>query len=99
MSEKPSQAEARIMLAKLAALHERCDKYEPWVVVREPHDHDDGTTHFTHVRTVGRDVSGAPVTIGIGSYLTPDLAELLVTARNNLPELIRLARLGVEVDA
>ena len=88
-------AEAEQLLARLGELHEKCHPDEPWRIEKEPHDYPDGTTHFTHVRKAAR-VSGEPLAVTIGSYLTPDLAELLVLMRNNLPEIIRRARLGLD---
>jgi hypothetical protein len=97
----PSQttkAGNRELLAKLAAMHEACDPYEPWSIEREPHNHADGTTHFHHVVARGRDVEGSPVNVMIAGYLSPELAEFMVNYRNNFAELVRLARLGVEID-
>lgn len=91
-------AEAHRLLDRLAELNQSCEPEAPWRIEQEPHDYPDGTTHFTHVRTTGY-VQGEPVLVSIGNYLAPDLAELLVTMRNNLPELIRLARLGLEAES
>jgi len=84
------------LLDRLAELDQSSQPEEPWRIEQEPHDYPDGTTHFTHVCTTGY-VQGEPVFVSIGKYLTPNLAELLVVMRNNLPELVRLARLGLEV--
>jgi hypothetical protein len=83
------------LLARLGELHEKCRPDEPWRIEKEPHDHPDGTTHFNHVRQTAR-VSGEALTVTIANHLTPELAELLVLMRNNLPELIRQARLGLD---
>jgi hypothetical protein len=37
-------------------------------------------------------VNGEPVRVVIGKYLTPELAELLVLMRNNLPDLVTWAQ-------
>lgn len=83
-------------LARLEKLHALCDPEEPWRIESEPHDHADGTVHFTHVRAMGHDIYGAPTTVEIGQYVTHELAELLVLMRNNLPELLALAEKGLE---
>ena len=75
---------------------QKCYPDEPWRIEKEPHNCPDGTTHFNHVRQTAY-ISGAPLAVAIASHVTPDLAELLVLMRNNLPELIRLARLGLDV--
>jgi len=84
------------LLARLRELHKKCYPGEPWRIEKEPHNCPDGTTHFNHVRQTAY-ISGAPLAVAIASHVTPDLAELLVLMRNNLPELIRLARLGLDV--
>ena len=89
--------EARRMLDRLAELNQIQGFNELWRIEEEPHHYPDGTTHFTHVRTTGQ-VMGEAVNVSIASHVTPELAELLVTMRNNLPELLRLARRGVEVE-
>ena len=86
------------LLDRLAELHQSSEPEEPWRIEQEPHDYPDGTTHVTHVRTTGY-VQGEPILVSIGKYLTPNLAELLVTMRNNLPELVRLARPGLEAES
>ena len=91
-------AQAHHLLDRLAELDQSSQPEEPWRIEQEPHDYPDGTTHFTRVRTTGY-VKGEPVLVSIGKYLTPNLAELLVTMRNNLPELVRLARLGLEAES
>jgi hypothetical protein len=99
MTEKRLPLEdAQRLLDRLAELSQSNGLTEPWRIELEPHDYPDGTTHFTHVRTTGY-VQGEPVNVSVGSYLTPALAELLVTMRNNLPELIRLARIGLKNQA
>jgi hypothetical protein len=89
--------DARRLLDRLAELDQVQGLNEPWRIEEEPHDHPDGTTHFTHVLTTGH-VMGEAVNVSIASHVTPKLAELLVTMRNNLPELLRLARRGLEAE-
>lgn len=84
------------ILARLEALHQQCRPDEPWVIEQEPHDYPDGTMHFTHVVSLGRDGNGGTTKVVIGSYLTPQLAELLVLMRNNLPDLVRWARTAAD---
>jgi hypothetical protein len=84
-------------LAELSQIRSRKGLDETWRIEKEPHDYPDGTTHFTHVHTTGY-VKEEAVTVVIASHVTPDLAEMLVTMRNNLPELLRLARLGLEAE-
>ena len=50
--------------------------------------------HFTHVRTTGV-VQGQEVTVTIGRNVTPELAELLVLMRNNLPTILHWAHEGL----
>lgn len=83
------------LLTHLGELHEKCRPDEPWRIEKEPHNYPDGTGHFNHVRHTAR-VSGEPLTVTIANHLTPELAGLLVLMRNNLPELIRHARLGLD---
>jgi hypothetical protein len=85
------------LIARLRELHKKCHPDEPWRIEKEPHNYPDGTTHFNHVRRTVR-VNGEPRAVTIASRVTPELAELLVLMRNNLPELIRLARLGLDVE-
>jgi hypothetical protein len=62
-------------------LKELLTKYpEPWLIETEPHDYNDGTKEFTHVRYRHKPewAKGEEITIEIGSYVTPDLAELLI---------------------
>jgi hypothetical protein len=87
-------AEMHMMLNRLESLY--TNNAEEWRVQEEPHNYPDGTTHFTHVLYTAYDVEENPMTIMIGRYVTPDLAELLVLEHNNLPKLIRLARLGLD---
>lgn len=87
--------EAHRLLDRLTELSQSTGLQEPWRIAQEPHNYPDGTTHFTHVCTTGS-VQGEPVNVSVGSHLTPALAELLVTMRNNLSELIRLARIGLK---
>jgi hypothetical protein len=86
------------LLARLAALHQKCRPDAPWRIEQEPHDYPDGTTHFTHVVSTSSDVGGEPVRVVIGKYLTPELAELLVLMRNNLPDLIEWAYAASNAD-
>ena len=83
------------LIARLRELHKKCHPDLPWRIEKEPHKFPDGTTHFNHVRRTARE--GEPRAVTIASRVTPELAELLVLMRNNLPELIRLARLGLDV--
>lgn len=91
-----TDSDRRKLLARLAELHQRCDYTEPWRIEREPHNYQDGTTYFTHVVCTAHDANGHAMNMSIGRYLTPDLAELLVLTRNHLPELIALARKGID---
>lgn len=78
-----TSAERAVRIKELIA------KYpEPWVIIKEPHDCPDGTKEFTHVR-VGytKRANGENINIEIGSYVTPDLAELLVLLREAAIEL------------
>lgn len=64
---------------------------EPWVIMKDPHNYDDGTKEFTHVR-VGYETrpewaKGERLNVEIGSYVTPDLAELLVLLRDAAADL------------
>lgn len=90
-------AETRELLARLAALDAACKPENPWWVKKEPHKHNDGTTDFIHVFGTAHDVNGNEIQIEIGSYLTADLAELMVLSRNNISTLITLARKGLDV--
>ena len=92
--------ESAQLLARLAALHRKCNPDEPWRIEQEPHKYPDGTMHFTHVVCTDSSVGDEPVKVGIGRYLSPDLAELLVLMRNNLADLIKWARAASDaVDA
>jgi len=91
-----ASSEALQLLARLAALHQKCHPDEPWRIEQEPHDYPDGTTHFTHVVSTNRAWEGEPVTVVIGKYLKPELAELLVLMRNNLPDLVRWAKAAAD---
>lgn len=94
-----NSSEALQLLARLAALHQKCRPAEPWCIEQEPHDYPDGTTHFTHVVSTSHStVTGEPVKVVIGKYLTPELAELLVLMRNNLPHLIGWAQAVADSD-
>ena len=91
-----NSSEGLQLLARLAALHQKCRPDEPWRIEQEPHDDPDGTTHFTHVVCTSSNVGGDPVRVVIGKYLTPELAELLVLMRNNLPDLVRWAEAAAD---
>jgi hypothetical protein len=78
-------------LAELDQLVRTRGLSELWRIEEEPHDYPDGTTHFTHVRTTGH-VMGETVNVTISHRITPALAELIATMRNNLPDMLRLAR-------
>ena len=62
---------------------------EPWVINKEPHNYNDGTKEFTHVRYEKADPRGNKHTISIGEYLTPDLAELLMLLRESALDLTK----------
>jgi hypothetical protein len=84
------------LLVRLAELHESNQPDRPWWIKKQPHDYPDGTTHFNHV--LQRPGAHSEFNVAIGKYLTPELAEFLVLMRNNLPEILRHARLGLEVE-
>jgi hypothetical protein len=72
-------------------LKELLEKYpEPWVIEKEPHSYDDGTTHFTHVRYHRRPkfARNEEIAVEIGSYVTPDFAELLLLLRQFALEVL-----------
>lgn len=75
-----------------ARIRELVAKYpEPWVIHKEPHNYNDGTKEFIHVR-VGYQTSpafakGERINVEVGSYLSPDLAELLVLLKEAATEL------------
>lgn len=80
MKEIKAHAQRRERIRALLA------KYpEPWVVEKESHDYNDGTKEFTHVgyRHSPEFVKGEEVHVLIGSYLSVDLAELLVLLREH----------------
>lgn len=58
---------------------------EPWVIEKEPHNYNDGTKEFTHVRYRKKPefAKGQEITVSIGEYVTPDLAELLILLRES----------------
>lgn len=71
-------------------IQELIAKYpEPWVIEKEPHNYNDGTKEFTHVRYRHHPdfAKGEEVCVEIGGYLTPDLAELLVLLRESADDL------------
>jgi len=87
---------ARKLLDRLAQLRQEFP--EQWQIVQQPHNYPDGTTHFTHVVQCPVTLwDGSPLTISIGTFLTPDLAELMTLSHNHLPDLITLARKGLDV--
>ena len=90
-------------MSKLADLLENlaiADGYpEPWFIEKESHNHNDGTTHFTHVRHHTKGREGTPMTVEVASYVTPELGELLCTLHNNLPIIIRALRICEIEDA
>jgi hypothetical protein len=95
--DRMTTAAADRLLARLAELHAKCRADEPWMTEREPHGYPDGTTHFTHVcRPVWLDGKRV-ANVRIARHVTPDLAELLVLMRNNLPQLIDWARAGLRI--
>lgn len=87
--------EMRKLLARLAELHQKCGEHE-WQIVQEPHDYNDGTTHFTHVEYQVTMTNGTPARVSIGRHLTPATAELLTLSYNHLPDLIAWARKGLD---
>jgi len=87
-------SKAHQLLARLSTLHKKCNPDEAWRIEQEPHDYPDGTTHFTHVRMTGH-AGGESVRVSICSHVTPELAELIVLMRNNLPDLIAWAKAGI----
>jgi hypothetical protein len=69
-----------------ARIQELITKYpEPWVIEKEPHSYNDGTTEFTHVR-FHRERNGEKYSVEIGSHVTPELAELLILLRESATE-------------
>lgn len=77
--------------AKIDRLRQLLSKYpEPWVIEKEPHSYNDGTTEFTHVRYHAKTRIGSEeICVEIGSYVTPDLAELLILLRESADDLLR----------
>ena len=70
--------------AREARIRELLAKYpEPWVIEKRPHNYQDGTSEFTHVRYLCKPeyAGGEEICVRIGSYVTPDLAELLILLR------------------
>jgi hypothetical protein len=65
---------------------------ERWHVVQEPHEYNDGTTHFTHVRYTKHHSSGASMTVTVAKYVTPELGELLCVLHNNINVIIEALR-------
>jgi hypothetical protein len=65
---------------------------EPWLIEKEPHDYNDGTNEFTHVRYRHKPswAKGEEICVEIGNYVTPDLAELLILLREHALETIRM---------
>jgi len=101
MAEPPQTTdprEVRKLLARLSELYDMHEHANPWYVFRQPHDYPDGTTHFTHVQCQMHDNDGTPLTVSVGSYLTPELAELMTLSHNHLRELIAWARRGLDVN-
>lgn len=86
-------AEMRGVIARLEDLHAEFD--ETWTIENESHNQGDGTTHFTHVVT-HRTRMGEELRMLIARHATPALAELMTLSHNNLPKLLRLARLGLD---
>jgi hypothetical protein len=66
---------------------------ENWRVEKEPHDYEDGTTHFNHVRYTAKHF-GEEVTVEVAQYVTPQLGELLCVLNNNLDRIIAALRAG-----
>lgn len=85
MAELKDRAKRRERIKELIA------KYPgPWVIEKEPHDYNDGTKEFTHVRYYHRPAyaKGEQVCVEIGSHVTPDLAELLVLLRESASDFL-----------
>jgi hypothetical protein len=95
MGDAVNKTELEQLLDRLEALDNSTSRLGAWRIEKQPHDYPDGTTHFTHVRATAY-VKDEPVTVAISDYGTPDTAELLVLMRNNLSELIQLARVGLK---
>lgn len=68
---------------RLQALRDR--HREPWEVMKEPHDYNDGTKEFNHVRFHSATINGDVL---VAQYVTPELAELLCLLHNNLDAII-----------
>lgn len=62
---------------------------DPWVVEKEPHDIKDGTDHFNHVTFY---CSSIQCNVSVATYVTDELADLLVTLHNNLPTIVEALR-------
>ena len=62
-----------------------------WRVEKEPHDYQDGTTHFNHVRYTSN-WKGEELTVEVAQYVTPELGELLCLLHNNLDRIIPALR-------
>ena len=71
---------------KLAALGE--DHHEPWHLEQQPHNYPDGTTYFNHVQYR----SGEGLRVGVASYVTPELGDLLITLHNRLDDIVSALR-------
>ena len=80
MKELKAHAERRERIKTLLAEYP-----EPWIIEKEPHNYNEGTTEFTHVRyySAPEFAKGERICIEIGSHVTPDLAELLVLLREH----------------
>ncbi len=68
------------------------DNGTTWRIEQEPHDHADGTTHFTHVAYDTQDRYGVAWTVRIMEYTTPHEAALAVALHNNVRQIIDALR-------
>lgn len=83
--------ELKTHAARRARIKDLLAEYpEPWVIEKEPHNYNDGTTEFTHVRYYHspKFAQGERVCCEIGSHVTPDLAELLILLREHALETV-----------
>ena len=75
---------------RIDRLAERYDA--PWQVVKEPHDYNDGTTHFTHVEYITAEQHHDNSTVRVADTVTPALAELLCLLHNNIHTIVAALR-------
>jgi len=82
----PETAELANRIEELRSLNA-----ENWRIEKEPHDYEDGTKHFNHVRYTSKHF-GEDVTVEVASYVSPELGELLCLLNNNLDVIIGALR-------